>query len=227
MRASIAQPAYLPWAGYFRRILESDIHISLDHVQFEKNSVINRNKIRTSSGWSWLTVPLKTSGRFGSLAIDSLEIDNSRGWAKKHWRSLQQSYGKSKFFARYGDFFESLYAKDWHLLTDLIAEINDFICAELNIEWQPIRSSSLNLTSKKSDLVLDLCRLVEADEYLSGPFGRDYLDVDSFRDNDIAVIYHDYEQPRYQQCHGNFIENMSIVDLLFNYGPNSEYILRE
>ena len=98
MRVSIAQPAYLPWMGYFNRMVQSDAHIALDHVQFEKNSVINRNKIRTASGWTWLTVPLKTSGKFGSLAIESLEIDNSRPWAKKHWRSMQQSYGKSKFF---------------------------------------------------------------------------------------------------------------------------------
>jgi hypothetical protein len=74
MIVSINQPAYLPWLGYFHRIAVADAHIVLDHVQFEKNSFTNRNKVRLSAGWCWLTVPLRTAGKFGDLSIHELEI---------------------------------------------------------------------------------------------------------------------------------------------------------
>jgi len=81
---SINQPAFIPWLGYFQRILLSDLHVVLDHVQFEKNSMINRNKIKTKDGKElWLTIPVKTSGRFGDLSINKIEIHNNRKWQKR------------------------------------------------------------------------------------------------------------------------------------------------
>ena len=95
MIVSINQPAYLPWLGYFHRIAVSGAHVVLDHVQFEKNSFTNRNKVRTAGGWCWLTVPVRTKGRFGDLAIRSLEIDNSTDWRARHWKTLYQSYKRA------------------------------------------------------------------------------------------------------------------------------------
>jgi hypothetical protein len=101
MRVSIMQPAYLAWLGYFDRIAMSDIHVVLDHVQFEKNSFTNRNKVRSSAGWSWLTVPVETSGRFGSLAIRDLKIASEPRWRKKHLNTIETCYGRSPFFDVY------------------------------------------------------------------------------------------------------------------------------
>ena len=105
-------------------------------------------------------------------------------------------------------------------------QINEFLCAELKINWAPIQSSGLDLVSTKSDLILDLCKSVGADEYLSGPLGRNYLNVEGFKNSNINVVYHDYTQPSYEQHHGEFIEHLSVVDLLFNSGPNCEYLIR-
>ena len=91
MIVSINQPAYLPWLGYFDRIAKSDLHIVLDTVQFEKNSFINRNKIRVGDTWSWLTVPIKTKKNFLNLDIYNLKIDNSLKWRKKHLNSNIQN----------------------------------------------------------------------------------------------------------------------------------------
>jgi len=109
MRVSINQPAYLPWAGYFDRIAASDVHIVLDHVQFEKNSFVNRNKIRTPQGWTWLTVPVTTKGRFGALPINELEMAEAERWPKKHWSALQANYAKSASFETHRGFFEAWY----------------------------------------------------------------------------------------------------------------------
>src|ERR1051326_8427944 len=98
MIVSINQPAYLPWLGYFDRIAASDIHVVLDHVQFEKNSFVNRNKVRTAQGATWLTVPVETSGKFGQLPIDQLQIASDQPWARKHWKTIEQCYAHAPYF---------------------------------------------------------------------------------------------------------------------------------
>ncbi len=105
MIVSINQPAYLPWLGYFHRIAISDAHIVLDHVQLEKNSFTNRNKIRTREGWGWLTVPVQTPGSSAIFPIKEVEIANQKPWAAKHWQTLRLNYSKAPFFDQHAAFF--------------------------------------------------------------------------------------------------------------------------
>lgn len=225
MLLSINQPAYLPWLGYFDRINKSDIHIVLDHVQYEKNSMTNRNKVRTKQGWSWLTAPVKTKGSFGDLAINKLAISNESSWSKKHFNTLVGNYSKARYFSKYIDFFEDVYNKEWSHMNPLLKEFTQFILRELNIETKIIYSSDLNFKESKSDLLLKICEKFEATTYLSGPFGRDYLDTEIFNKKGINILYHDYKHPVYNQTYEGFESHMSIVDLLFNHGDKSLEIL--
>lgn len=225
MILSINQPAYLPWPGYFDRIARSDLHIVLDHVQFEKNSVVNRNRIRTPQGWSWMTIPVLTKGKFGQLPIHQVEINSSAPWARKHWHSLTTHYSRAEFFSEYSDFFEDIYKRKWHRILPLIEAINSFLIRITGIQTPMLSSSEFDPVEKKSDLVLELCKKTGATSYLSGPFGRSYLDTEKFSDAGIELHYHDYTPPRYRQLHGGFEPNMSIVDLLFNHGPKTFEIL--
>ncbi len=226
MIVSINQPAYLPWLGYFHRIQASDLHIVLDHVQFEKNSTTNRNRIRTAQGWSWLTVPLKTKGRFGNLAINEVEIDGERGWPAKHWGTLRQNYAKAPHFAAHARFFEELYARPWARLAGLLEAATGYLLEHaFRIGTPLLRSSGMAVAGRKSELVLNLCRAAGAKVYLSGPLGRDYLDQEAFREAGIEIRYHDYAHPTYAQAYPGFESAMSAVDLLFNHGPDSARIL--
>lgn len=225
MIISINQPAYLPWLGYFDRILKSDLHIVLDHVQFEKNSVTNRNKVRTSTGWSWLSVPVLTKGRFGELAIDQIEINYMTKWAKKHHMTLRSNYARSAYFSLYADFFEDLYHQDWDYLAPMLHKSTSYLLQSLGIKTKQIRSSEYSPKAKKADLILELCIKAGATTYLSGPFGRNYLDEGAFAKAGIELQYHDYIHPRYDQCFDGFEPYMSIVDLLFNHGEKSLEIL--
>src|SRR5258706_2163981 len=124
MIVSINQPAFLPWLGYFHRIAISDLYIVLDHVQFEKNSYVNRNKIRTPSGTAWLTIPLVTSGRFGDLAIDKVEISSISKWQKKMTQTIKQFYNKTPFFDEHFPFLEETFmSHQWTKLNDLIKHL--------------------------------------------------------------------------------------------------------
>lgn len=226
MIVSINQPAYIPWLGYFHRIAMSDLHIVLDHVQFEKNSFTNRNQVKTSNGFCWLTVPVKTKNRFNNLSIKSVEIDNSTNWCMKHWRTIHQSYGKAPYFKEHSSFFESIYQCKWHYLYELCYEINVYLLNVLGICTPLKLSSEMHPQGIKNEMILDLCKKTGADMYLSGSFGKKYIHKELFEISGIKVEYQNYQHPQYYQHKGKKFEPyMSIIDLLFNCGSTSLDIL--
>lgn len=225
MIVSINQPAYLPWLGYFERIAASDLHIVLDHVQFEKNSFTNRNKVRTREGSTWLTVPLSTKGRFGDLAIHTLAIALNDPWQKKHWATLRMNYARAPFFSAYAPAYEELYSRPWTGFGPMVRAFLEQHLRDLGITTPLRYSSEMGVAGTKSELVLNLCRAADADRYLSGAMGRDYLDEASFAAAGITVDYQAYAHPSYTQCQPGFEPFMGVLDLLFNHGPVSRDIL--
>ena len=224
MIVSINQPAYLPWLGYFDRIQRSDVHVVLDHVQFEKNSFTNRNKIKTKDGVLMLTVPVKTKGLFGALPINTIEVVND-GWQSKHLKSIQNAYGKAACFKDYAAVLSALYTTPYKCLIDVLTAFNGWFFQELVPDRKIIYSSEMNIRGSKSQLVLNICKELNATTYLSGPFGRDYLDLESFRLSGIQVAFHDYVHPVFQQAYVGFEPYMSIIDLILNHGKEGKKIL--
>jgi hypothetical protein len=223
MIVSIMQPCYLPWLGYFDRLARSDLHVVLDHVQMEhggRTSFTNRNKIRVPQGWAWLTVPVRTAGG-APKSIERVEIDASHTWRRKHWTALTSAYGRARFFPAWRERFEALYARDYRRLVEVLDAGTDLLKEALGIATPCLRSSALGVASTKSALILDLCRAVGASRYLSGPFGRDYLDRAAFAAAGIEIAFHDYAHPVYPQAFAGFEPNMSAVDVLFNHGPQA------
>lgn len=230
MTVSIMQPAYLPWLGYFDRLSKSDLHIILDHVNLDGNSktkFANRNKVRTPEGWTWLTVPLRSKGKHGSLLLNVVEITEESTWKTKHWQTLKSCYSRSPYFNKHRDFFEQIYAREWVKLIDLLRTTGDYLRAVIGITCQILNSSELRVSGEKDELIFNLCREVGATKYISGPFGRDYLNAQSFSEAGIDLVFHEYSHPNYMQVFSGFEPNMSIVDLLFNHGPESKNIISE
>ncbi len=227
MILSINQPAYLPWLGYFERIARSDLHIVLDDVKIERNtktSFTNRNKIRTTQDWSWLTVPVSRGETLEDEIIKNVKTDNIH-WKKKHLRSLNQSYTRTPFYQEHQPWFEEFYAQQWTYLAPMLKASTENLLDTLGIKTPLLYSSEMNVGGHKSELVLNFCKEVGADTYVSGPFGRDYLDLESFSEENIDVEFSEYIHPEYKQYHGEFIPYMSIVDLIFNHGSESLNIL--
>jgi len=225
MIVSINQPAYLPWLGYFERIARSDLHIVLDHVQFEKNSFTNRNRIRSTNGEIWLTIPLSTKGQFGNLEINGLAFAPNNPWQKKQWDTLCMNYRKAPYFAQYAQAYESLYKTGWTSFMPMIRSFLDRHLKDLGIHTRLVYSSEMKVSGTKSELLLNLCRDMGATCYLSGAMGRDYLDEGIFSRAEISVAYQNYKHPEYRQHHGAFKPYMGILDLIFNEGPHSLSIL--
>lgn len=222
------QPNYLPYPGFFHKIAHADCFILVDTTQFVKRGPfgwIHRNRIRTPEGWDWLSVPVLTKGKF-TQSIRETEIDAGRDWARKHWRALEWHYGRSAHFGRYAGFFRETYGRSWSSLAALNEHLIRGILEFLDVKARVERASDLGAAGAATDLVVDLCRKVGADTYLSGVHGRDYLEEGRFAAAGIRLQYQSFACPVYAQCQpGPFVSDLSVVDLLFNCGEASREIL--
>ena len=220
MILSAHQPAYLPWLGYFDKIARADLFVYLDSVQFEKNSYIKRNRIKTPQGALWLTIPVKMKGHLSATLRDS-EIDSSQPWRAKHLKSIAMNYSKAPHFRDCFARLEGLMSGTETNLAELCWQQLCFWLAELRIATRVVRSSVLPVAASKTNLILELCRHFGANHYISGALGRDYLIEGDFRAAGISLEYQNYVHPVYPQLWGEFLPNLSIVDPWMNCGPDS------
>ncbi|MEP6616499.1 MAG: WbqC family protein [Ginsengibacter sp.] len=225
MTVSISQPAYLAWLGYYHRIAISDVHVILDHVQIGQKSFTNRNKIRTKDGSLMLTIPLKTNGRIGRLPIHTIEVDETT-WRIKHLESIRNSYSKAKYFKFYWPVLCEFYNMPNKKLVDFISPIHHWFMEQLKIKSKTYESTELNSQGTKSGLILNICKSLGATQYLSGPLGRDYLNIIDFNNAGIKVVYHNYAHPVYTQVYPGFQPFMSVLDLFLNHGEESMKIIK-
>ncbi len=205
----------------------SECLVIVDNVQFVKRGKfgwMNRNKIRTHSGWTWLTVPVLTKGKYHQKILET-RINKDVDWRDKHWKSILINYGKSPYFGMYADFFEGIYKKEWEFLADLSETIIRYVLKELLINVKIIKSSQLEAEGKGTDLIIDICKKLNADAYVHGKHGQDYISEERFKENGIRCIFQDFSQTPYKQVYEPFIPDMSVTDLLFNCGPNSRQVL--
>lgn len=211
MILSAHQPAYLPWLGYFDKIKSCDLFVFLDTVQYEKNSFTNRNQLKSPQGAFWLTIPVQTKGHTASTLIET-KIDTRQKWQKKHLNSIYLNYKKAPRFEMCYPKLEKLYQADFEYLSDLCFYQLLFWLREFKIRTQIVRSKDLPVTGKKSDLILNLCEHFQANHYISGALGRDYLDEKTFDKKSIKVTYQNFQHPVYSQIHGDFTPNLGIID---------------
>ncbi len=225
MKAAILQSNYIPWKGYFDLMNMADVFIIYDEVQYTKNDWRNRNKIKTSNGASWLTIPVRQE-KLSQRIIDTTVHSNE--WRRKHWNSISLSYSKSAYFKDYRSIFEVLYLNSTEtnlsrINYDLFVAINSILGITTTLTW----SNELGLIDGKTERLVDLCKKVGADEYISGPAAKDYLKVDLFEKENIKLSWMDYNgYPEYSQLYPPFEHGVSILDLIFNEGPNATRFMK-
>lgn len=227
MIVTIHQPEHLPWLGFFDKAEQSDVLVLLDSVPYRKNYFQNRNRIRSSDGSMWLTVPVVTRSRFGQ-SICEIGIDNRTNpkWRQKHWSSIVQHYRKADFWESHSTFFEQLYSKDWELLADINEAIIRHLIQAFGLPVQVIRSSDMPVEGQRTELLVSICKYVGADTYLSGISGKTYLELEQFAAENIGVKFQEFHHPIYRQLYEPFLPCMSSIDLLFNHGGKSYEILK-
>jgi hypothetical protein len=229
MKVAIHQPHFLPWLGYLHRMAQVDTFVVLDHVQFERRNYQNRTMIRMEDEARWLTVPVVQ--RSQKERIIDKEIDNrpdgAKWWAPNHFATLRHAYRHAGFFGTYAAALKRLFETRRERLVDLNQAGLELLRDVFGIATPLVRSSELELSGARSDLILDVCRALGADTLLAGMgASRDYLDVNAFERAGVRIEYHDFRHPEYPQCGAApFMRGLSAIDLLFNCGPASRDIL--
>ena len=220
------QPNFLPWLGYFDKMRKADVFVSVDHVQMERQSYQNRTRVKTGEGPRWITVPVVQESR-DELIMDK-RVDNSREgrfrWGRKMALTLKYAYQSSPRFADHGAALNEILDARWEKLSDLNHALIDLCRKALNIQTPVVRSSEFKITGAKSEMVLNICREMNADVYLSGAgASKDYLDVAAFARAGIEVVFQDFAHPVYEQHPSpeTFVERLSAVDLLLNSGRDA------
>jgi len=221
----IHQLHYLPWLRYFEKIARSDVFIILDNIQFTKNGWQNRNKVKAAAGAVTLTVPV--SARLGE-PLDAVRIDNAMPWRKKHQRTIEQAYGKAPHYEALAPFLAETYAREWDTLDALNRHLLARLVQVLRIGTPIEYASDLEVPGVATERLVNLVKAVGGDRYYTGAFAVDaYLDVPLFEQAGIGIAIQEWRAPVYAQLHGDFIPDLSIVDLLMNCGPDSLSILME
>lgn len=219
---AISQSNYIPWRGYFRLIHHADAFVLYDDMQYTKRDWRNRNKISTPNGLKWLTVPVSVKGKYHQ-SIYETQV-SSHNWAKKHFQTIHHSYKNSPWYKQYAPQVNSLYqeAEALNNLSDINQLFLQELCKLLNINTHFYRSSEFELNPGKTEKLLGICKQLDANVYLSGPAAKSYLDVTQFSNNNISTRWLSYDnlQP-YKQKSKPFEPFVSILDLLFNTGPEA------
>lgn len=223
--ACIHQPDFAPWLGFFDRLLDCDVFVVLDSVQFARRGWTHRDRIKTAQGAQWLTVPVVKKGRFDQ-AIREVEIDDARDWRTRHLATLATAYARAPFRDPVLTRLAAIYRSGHERLVDLNMAVLGWLMEALEITVEIRLASEMGATGAKSDLLVELCRRIGADVYLSGLGASDYLDEAAFAAAGIRVRWQDFRHPVYPQQHGPFIPMLSALDCLFNCGPAAATTLR-
>ena len=225
-KTAILQSNYIPWKGYFDVIALVDEFIVYDDMQYTKRDWRNRNIIKTPQGTLWLSIPVISKD--SRKKINQIKVSD-KTWAKKHWETIRRNYTKSPCFEKYKNHFETIYKElsEYEFLSEinlhLIIEINKI----LGISTQISNSRDYNLIEGKTERLLQLCIDSGADEYVSGPAAKGYIDENLFKDAKISITWMDYEgYHEYRQLYPPFIHGVSILDLIFNEGDNAPNFMK-
>ena len=223
MRLAVLQSNYIPWKGYFDLMAMADVFIVYDSVQYTKNDWRNRNLLTSATGQTWLTISVATANRSGQRINEAL-IDDGR-WARKHWSTVTQLLGKRPAFATFHDAWERWYteAGSCNWLHDVNMIFLQGIASQLGIATRIVDDREFDLyDDSPTGKLVQLCAAAGADRYVTGPAGLNYLELDLFAAEKIAVDVIDYSRyPTYAQTSGQFTHGVSVLDLMASEGEQA------
>lgn len=224
MTISILQSNYIPWKGYFDIIAKSDVFVIYDEVQFTKNDWRNRNLIKTINGLQWLSIPVRQLNLSQKIYETNVLRDD---WIKKHISTLQTNYGRAPFFKDFKDAIFDIYSLQTNNLSEINKAFIQGICKILEIDTKIIDSRELDLQGDKVERLVTACKKLNASKYLSGPAAKSYINENQFTENNIELEWMDYSgYKEYNQLFPPFEHGVTILDLLFNEGPNARNFLK-
>lgn len=223
MIVSIHQPDYIPYLGYFYKISKSDKFVFLDDCQFSNDNMHHWNRIKTPQGECRLKAPVEY--KFGDK-INTVRTRDELKWKEKHLKTIEMNYSRAPFFNDLFSQFEEIILRNYMNLADMNIAINTWIAQGFGFKAEFFRTSEMTIDTVREERVIDICTVLNADEYLSGNGAKAYQINEHFTNNGLILKYTDYMPIEYRQqwkkC--GFLENMSAIDYIFNCGFDWNYV---
>lgn len=224
MIVGIHQPNYLPYLGFIDKLRKSDVFVIYDDAQFSKGDFQHRNRIRIYHGWKWLTVPVEKK----HIPINQIEIKNEVkiegfNWQQAHFKEIHDNYKKAPYYLSFEKEIRKIYEQEYDMLIDINMKLIKFLIKSFEIDTKIVYSSEFGFSSKSTEKLVDLVSVIGGDVYLSGPMGKDYLDLKQFEKKDIQVIFQNFKHPVYRQQYDGFEPYMTAIDSLLNVGPKVDF----
>ena len=192
----LIEPTYFPPISHWKFIKSKDLLWSINS-RYNKQTLTNRTYIDSANGELMLTVPIKHSGKNQPRVFSDIKLDLSSDWKKNHFKSIKICYQSSPFYEFYEDDIISFFNLDFENLYDLNFKSIKMVCNWLKIKMpEDIYNEKNKCDYKIQDLI-----------YLSNSKRTTYL-----------------KQKKYNQTfqtNNGFINDLSVIDLIFNCGPNS------
>jgi WbqC-like protein family len=228
MLVSVHQPNFLPWLKLLAKILDSDVYVAYDTVQFTRSEFHARQRVRTHTGPTWLTVPVRRVPGVRE-PIASVGIETSQPWAYRHLRTLRTGYARTPYFDEVLGLVETVYSRQYELLADLNIALIDAITGYLGSPVRIVRASTVDHAGDNTERLVDLVRNVGGDAHLTSTYGteRRYIDWDRVAAAGIRVCPQRFEHPRYEQAWPGFTPGLACLDLLFAHGRDAAGLLAE
>jgi len=221
------QPNFLPWIGFFYKALLADLVVLLDDVQFARGFTwVNRNRLKCDQGELWLTVPVKKKGR-GLQKISDVEVVDEGNWPRRFFQGISQNYAHAPYFAEHSAFLKDLMQMRWRKLVDLNVAAIYYLAGSLGIGNKVVLQSSLQIQSQGSELLVKITKETGADVYLTPLVSKKYVDEILFARQGITIQFFKFIPPVYPQLWGEFIYNLSALDLLLNCGGKSLEVIKK
>jgi len=220
---SAHQPVYLPGLILFNKIALSDVFVFLSDVQFKRRSWHVRNQIRNGDQAIWLSVSVDKNAGQSNTIRQTLFGDTD--WRRKHLVSLQMAYGKRPYFNDYFPALEALLLAEYSDLAQFNSTLIRHFCTVMEIQTELIDSADFNPEGVNQDRLISLCHAAGADAYISNVGSAAYVQEDGFSSQGVTHYWQAFCPPVYEQGKP-FLSNLSIVDALFNLGPETGDLVR-
>lgn len=221
MILSTAQPYFAPYSGFFLKIYRVDVFVLLDAVQFPRGGTwLTRNRLKNDKGVLWINIPVWKKG-LGLQRIDEIKICNEFFNPQKILSSITHAYGKAPYFEEHYPFLEKVLKDNPQRLLDINLKIIQYIIEYLGIRTRVCLLSDTGIAGKGDELLIRLCEHFGAEIFLAQKPAKKYINQELFHKSNIKIEWFNPSIPVYPQLWGEFLPNLSILDLVFNCGPKS------
>jgi hypothetical protein len=219
----ILQSNYIPWKGYFDLINIADEFIFHDDLQYTEQDWRNRNRIKTSEGLKWLSIPI---GESHKKMICEVEMKGEE-WKTKHRKKIEGVYSRCDYFKEYKFILDELYTNEFKNLSQYNQHIIKYLSGLLDINTIFSNSQDYHPGGSKTERLIGILKKAKATKYISGPNGKNYLEEAMFKEANIELEYFSYDgYKEYPQLFGPFVHEVSVIDLFFNVGKDSSKYLK-